>query len=170
MAQVSVAGDLPTATPTLLLITKVSNPLPATTYSVYYRNHTRPDHPSFKNINQLKELFLPHRELQLRVINFEEEKDAVLVTSDRWEENGEEVKIEVGFGEYMIELWGRVINRSGRADGVVDMSVVQKRGYEDFYKFRKKYKALQNITKQLEFHIDHRLIAEVGGKRYQFNL
>ena len=42
--------------------------------------------------------------------------------------------------------------------------MLSKKGYDEFYKFRKKYKTLENITKSIEFKIDLRIRMTVGGK------
>ena len=65
---------------------------------------------------------------------------------------------------------GRILNKSESQDGVIDLSMTSKSGYDDFYKFRKKYKTLENITKSVEFQIDHRIRLSAGGKEYQFDL
>ena len=48
--------------------------------------------------------------------------------------------------------------------------MMSKSGYDDFYKFRKKYKTLENITKSIDFKIDHRIWMVIGGKEYRFDL
>ncbi len=65
---------------------------------------------------------------------------------------------------------GTVLNQSESNEGVVNLSVGQKKGYDDFYKFRKKYKTLENITKKIDFQIDHRLKLLIGDKEHQFDL
>ena len=52
----------------------------------------------------------------------------------------------------------------------MNLSVGDKKSYDDFYKFRKKYKTLENITKKVDFQIDHRIKLLIGGKEHQFNL
>lgn len=63
-----------------------------------------------------------------------------------------------------------MLNQSESNEGVVNLSVAQKKGYDDFYKFRKKYKTLENITKKIDFQIDHRLKLLIGDKEHQFDL
>jgi hypothetical protein len=65
---------------------------------------------------------------------------------------------------------GTGLNQSESNEGVVNLSVGQKKGYDDFYKFRKKYKTLENITKKIDFQIDHRLKLLIGDKEHQFDL
>jgi hypothetical protein len=48
--------------------------------------------------------------------------------------------------------------------------MISKSGYDDFYKFRKKYKTLENITKSIDFKIDHRIRMVLCGKEYRFDL
>ena len=62
------------------------------------------------------------------------------------------------------------MNRADSEGGVVDLTMLGKSGYDDFYKFRKKYKTLENITKNIDFKIDHRIRMAVGGREYRFDL
>lgn len=50
------------------------------------------------------------------------------------------------------------------------MSLLSKKGYDEFYNFRKKYKTLENITKKVEFKIDHRVKFRTATHDYQFDL
>jgi len=59
------------------------------------------------------------------------------------------VKILVKYLEYRLSLEGVVINRAESSNALVDLSMVEKKGYDDFYKYRKKYKALESLTKKL---------------------
>lgn len=52
-------------------MSKVVSSLPETSYVVYCRNHMHEEEEVYKNIDQLKELFLPKHELQLKIVNFE---------------------------------------------------------------------------------------------------
>jgi len=52
MAQVQILPTLPQSRPTLLRITNIINPLPATTYVLYYRSHIATQ-PVFKSIKKL---------------------------------------------------------------------------------------------------------------------
>jgi hypothetical protein len=52
-------------------VNKVVSTLPKTSYVVYCRNHMHEEEEVYKNIDQLRELFLPKHELQLKIVNFE---------------------------------------------------------------------------------------------------
>ena len=60
------------------------------------------------------------------------------------------------FEGWEVRLEGTVVNRSVEGEGVVDVSLTEKCGYDNFFKSRKKYKTLENITKKVEFKLDHR--------------
>lgn len=69
MNTIQVDRSISSARPMLLNIISISNTLPKTNYAVYYKNYTSPDPNSFKNINQLTQLFLPHHQLAFKIVN-----------------------------------------------------------------------------------------------------
>ncbi len=54
----------------LVLIETIRNDIPKSSFVVYYKNYASKDENSFKNIDGLKELFLPHSEMEFKVIDF----------------------------------------------------------------------------------------------------
>lgn len=68
---VGVERGMPASRPILACIEKVVSTLPKTTYVIYYKNHMHEDQNLFKNVEQLKELLLPNRQLLLKIVNFE---------------------------------------------------------------------------------------------------
>lgn len=47
---------------------------------------------------------------------------------------------------------------------MINLSLPYKKGYDEFYKYRKKIKTLENITKKIDFNIDHRIKIIIAGK------
>ena len=74
------------------------------------------------------------------------------------------------FEGWEVRLEGTVVNRSVEGEGVVDVSLTEKCGYDNFFKSRKKYKTLENITKKVEFKLDHRIKLRTAEQEYQFDL
>ena len=71
---------------------------------------------------------------------------------------------------FTVVLSGTVLNQSESNEGLVNLSLTEKSGYDDFYKYRKKYKTLENITKKIDFQIDHRIKVVINAKEHQFDL
>lgn len=48
---------------------------------VYFRNFSQAGQFTYKNISQLKELLLPHNEMDFKIINFEQQQEVVYIKS-----------------------------------------------------------------------------------------
>lgn len=78
--------------------------------------------------------------------------------------------IAAKFESWQIKIEGKVINQAREGEGIVDLSIKSIKGYDEFFNFRKRYKTLENITKKLQFKIDHRIKFKNKKQSYQFDL
>ena len=81
----------------LVLIQGVTHDIPKSVFAVYYRNYTQKGGEAFKNIDQLKELFLLHEELQFKIIDFQHKKEPVYVKCQEFKVWGEKIIITAEF-------------------------------------------------------------------------
>lgn len=170
MSKVTVERNLEAARPMLLAVSQIINEFPKTSYVVYYKNYTQQEDDNYKNIDSLRELFLPHKQLEFKIINFEKQTPPFFLKNQSLQIIGDKVVITAIHPEGSITLNATVLNKSESDEAVIDVSLVAKGGYDEFYKFRKKYKTMENLTRKLEFQLDHRIKIKAGGLEYQFNL
>jgi len=71
------------------------------------------------------------------------------VRSQSLQRQGKKVVISAVRPEGSIIVTGTLLNQSQSDDAVIDFSLVSKSGYDEFYKYRKKYKTLENLTRKL---------------------
>lgn len=71
MSVFKLERKLEAARPLLLLAEQITNSIPKSAYVVYFRNYSQAG-LAYKNISQLKELLLPHNEIEFKIINFEQ--------------------------------------------------------------------------------------------------
>lgn len=69
--------------------------------------------------------------------------------SQSLQRQGKKVVISAVRPEGSIIVTGTLLNQSQSDDAVIDFSLVSKSGYDEFYKYRKKYKTLENLTRKL---------------------
>lgn len=66
----------------------------------------------------------------------------MVIKSDSFECSNSKVLISFKYLDFSVTLEGAVINQSESNEGLVNLSLSQKKGYDEFYKYRKKYKTL----------------------------
>lgn len=94
----------------------------------------------------------------------------MIIKSNSFECINKKILITFNYLTFTAVIAGTVLNQSESNEGLVNLSLAEKSGYDDFYKYRKKYKTLENITKKIDFQIDHRIKIIIGGKEHQFDL
>lgn len=152
----------------LVWVNSIHNTFPKTIYTVYYQLAYN---NNFRNLNSLKELFLSHQSLTLKVINFEDSDAApILLKSKDCKLTKNQIVIRAEHEKGKVEISGIVLNQNEKKGMVIDISLLENNHYEDFHKFRKKYKTLENITKRIEFKLDHRIRITYQSKEYFFSL
>jgi hypothetical protein len=114
MNEVQIVRHLEAARPVLVLVETVLNEVPRGSHVLYCRNYLQQgeEGESFKKVDGLRELFLPHRELQFKVVDFQQQAPPHYFTSSACRTLKGRMLIEASFGSHAIRLQGRILNES----------------------------------------------------------